>query len=332
LGVCPEYTEISRTMKDAVTVAIPTFNGEEFLDELIKRVFSQHTKREVEVLVIDSGSTDATLEIIEKYPKVRLHQIPNTEFGHGKTRNLAVDMAKGEYILFLTQDAVPASPYWLESMVEPFELSDKVGCVVGKQIPHANAPATIKREVSIVFKGLGPDDSISLQRKNDITAELNLVNTFMSDTNSAVRKDLHSKIPFRDVNYAEDQGLGIDMLDAGYYKAYAPLGAVDHSHDYGAREYFKRKFDEYVGLRKTTGYVATAGYKELCWGSAKATMQDWIFILRDKQYSFAQKIKNLIKSPFYNIGLRLAIRSAHNRKVSNKMQEKFSLESQTRKK
>jgi rhamnosyltransferase len=319
-------------MKDHVTVAVLTFNAEDYLKSLIEAVFGQKTKRSVELLIIDSGSSDKTLDIINDYPKIRLHQIPNSEFGHGPTRNLAVEMAKGEYVLFLTHDAIPASVHWLEAMVEPFELSEKVGCVVGKQIPHANAPATIKREVTIVFKGLGPDDSISLQRKNEITSAYNLVNTFMSNTNSAVRKDLHGKIPFRAVNYAEDQGLGIDMLDAGYYKAYAPLGAVNHSHDYGVREYFKRKFDEYVGLRKTTGYTATAGYKELILGSTKATLQDWIFIMRDKQYSFGQKIANFAKSPFYNIGLRLAIRSAGNQKVARKKQEKFSLESQIRKK
>jgi rhamnosyltransferase len=319
-------------MKNTLTVAVPTFNAENFMEEQLKAIFAQKTVRDVEVLVIDSGSSDKTVEIVQKHSKVKLHQISNSEFGHGRTRNLAVEMAKGEYILFLTQDAIPASPYWLEAMVEPFELSDKVGCVVGKQIPHANAPATIKREVYIVFKGLGPDDSISLQRKNMTTEKFNLVNTFMSNTNSAVRKDLHSKIPFRDVNYAEDQGLGIDMLDAGYYKAYAPLGAVNHSHDYGVREYFKRKFDEYVGLRKTTGYTATAGYKELFLGSIKATLQDWLFIIRDKQYGLGQKAGNFLKSPFYNLGLRLAIRSASHQKISDKMQEKFSLESQIRKK
>jgi rhamnosyltransferase len=319
-------------MKNTVTVAIPTFNAEDFIEDLLKAVFAQKTERDLEVLVIDSGSSDKTVDIVQKHPKVKLHQIPNSEFGHGKTRNLAVEMARGEYILFLTQDAIPATPYWLEAMVEPFELSDKVGCVVGKQIPHANAPATIKREVYIVFKGLGPDDSVSLQHKNEVSEKFNLVNTFMSNTNSAVRKALHAKIPFRDVNYAEDQGLGIDMLKAGYYKAYAPLGAVDHSHDYGVREYFKRKFDEYIGLRKTTGYRASAGYKELFWGSAKATFQDWVFIIRDKQYGLGQKAGNFLKSPFYNLGLRLAIRSASHQKISDKMHEKFSLESQMRKK
>ncbi len=318
-------------MKNHVTVAIPIYNGEELLKSLIDAVMTQKTKRSVEILVIDSGSTDSTLEILKEYPKVQLHQIPNSEFGHGKTRNLAVRMAKGEYVLFLTQDAVPAHEHWLEAMVEPFEVSDKVGCVVGKQIPWPNAPVTIKREVSTVFRGLGSDDSISLQRKNDITQKLNLVNTFMSDTNSAVRKDLHAKIPFRDVNYAEDQGLGIDIINAGYYKAYSPLGCVDHSHNYGVREYFRRKFDEYVGLRLTTGYKAEAGAKELILGTTKATLRDWAFLLRDQNYSLAQKFTNFCQAPFYNLGLRMAIRAASSKNAAKKV-DKHSLESQNRNK
>jgi rhamnosyltransferase len=304
-------------MKDHATVAILTYNGEEFLKDLLNAIFAQKTKRKIEVLVIDSGSTDGTLKILEDYSKVRLHQIPNSEFGHGKTRNLAVEMAKGEYILFLTQDAVPAHEYWLEAMLEPFELSDKVGCIVGKQIPWPNAPVTIKREVNLVFSGLGSDDSVSLQRKNKATTKFGLVNTFMSDTNSAVRKNLHIKIPFRDVRYAEDQGLGIDMLEAGYYKAYSPLGAVNHSHSYGVREYYRRKFDEYVGLREATGYKAQAGAKELTLGTTKATLRDWIFLFRDPQYKMGQKFTNFCKSPFYNLGLRMAIRSAANKEAHN---------------
>lgn len=313
------------------TIVVLTYNAEKYLEDQLRQIYKQQTNRNYEVLIIDSGSTDRTIEIAMAHPRVNLHQIPNTEFGHGKTRNLATELAKGKYVLYLTHDAIPATPKWLEGMVEPFELSEKVGCVIGKQIPHSGAPATIKREVSIVFNSLGPNDSITLHRKNVTTQELGLVNTFMSNTNSAVRKDLHKKIPFRDVNYAEDQGLGIDMLDAGYYKAYAPLGAVNHSHDYGIREYFYRKFDEYVGLRMTTGYTATAGYKELLIGSTKATVRDYSFILRDKQYSLRGKIKNLITSPFYNIGLRLAIRAASNQKLSPKTQDKLSLESKLRK-
>lgn len=311
---------------------MPTFNAEDFLEDLLSAVARQKTRRDVEVLIIDSGSSDRTLEVVARHRKARLHQISNSEFGHGKTRNLGAEMADGEYVLYLTQDAVPAHEHWLEAMVEPFELSDKVGCVVGKQIPLPDAPVTIKREVVSVFRGLGPDDSISLQRQNKITQELDLVNTFMSNTNSAVRKDLMAKIPFRDVNYAEDQGLGIDILKAGYYKAYSPLGAVIHSHNYRVREYFRRKFDEYVGLRQTTGHTARAGMRELVLGSGKATLRDWAFLIRDKDYDFLQKLSNFLKSPFYNIGLRLAIRAAGNRKISAKMHQKLSLEARNRKK
>ena len=318
-------------MKDHVTVAIPTYNAADWLSQLLGGIYAQKTKRKVEILIIDSGSTDGTLEILKHHPKVRLHQIANSEFSHGGTRNLAVEMAKGQYVLFLTQDAIPAHKYWLEAMVEPFELSDKVGCVVGKQIPWPDAPVTIKREVYSVFRGLGPDDSISLARQNKFTEKMGLVNTFMSNTNSAVRKDLHAQIPFRQVNYAEDQGLGIDMLKAGYYKAYAPLGSVNHSHDYGVGEYFRRKFDEYVGLRETTGYTATAGVRELMLGSAKATLRDWQFLLRDGQYSLGQKLANFFKAPAYNAGLRLAIRAAASKKIADKKHHKYSLEARAKK-
>ena len=315
-----------------VTIAIPILNGEEYLEELIEAINKQKTDLKYEILVIDSGSTDRTIEIVKRHESLRMHEIPNSEFGHGKTRNLAAELAGGKYIIYLTQDAVPAHKYWLESMVEPFTISDKVACVVGRQIPHANAPATIKREVATAFNNLGPLDAVSLQRQNKQTENFKVVNTFLSNTNSAVRKDLLEKIPFRDVNYAEDQGLGIDMLAAGYYKAYAPLGAVDHSHDYSVREYFSRKYDEYVGLRHTTGIVARAGLRELILGSIKVTLRDWIFIVRDKQYSLPAKLKNFLTAPFYNIGLRLAIRAASNQKISSDKHEKMSLEARSRRK
>jgi rhamnosyltransferase len=317
-------------MKDHVTIAIPTYNAAYWLADLLKGIAAQKTKRQVEILIIDSGSTDETLQILKDHPKVLLHQIPNSEFSHGGTRNLAVKLAKGEFILFLTQDAIPAHRYWLEAMVEPFEISDKVGAVVGKQIPWPDAPVTIKREVYSVFRGLGSDDSVSLARQNDFTKELGLVNTFMSNTNSAVRKDLHAKIPFREVNYAEDQGLGIDIVKAGYYKAYAPLGSVNHSNDYGVREYFRRKFDEYVGLRETTGHTAAAGARELILGSTKATLRDWQFLIKDKQYSLDKKLVNFIKAPGYNIGLRLAIRAAANKKIDEKKSQRYSLEARAK--
>ena len=69
------------------TVVIPTYNGELYLRRILTALREQKIDGEFEVMVIDSGSTDATLDIVSDYPEVRLHEIKNSEFGHGKTRN-----------------------------------------------------------------------------------------------------------------------------------------------------------------------------------------------------------------------------------------------------
>ncbi|HEX3870546.1 MAG TPA: glycosyltransferase family A protein, partial [Pirellulales bacterium] len=84
------------TVLPSVTVTVLTWNGERYLESLLSSVEQQRFNGEVDVLVIDSGSTDHTLDIIAGHPRVRLHQIPNSEFGHGKTRNLAAELASGE--------------------------------------------------------------------------------------------------------------------------------------------------------------------------------------------------------------------------------------------
>ncbi len=311
------------------TVCIPTYNGEPYLRNLLKMVFKQILPFKYEVLVIDSGSTDKTLKIIKEFPKVRLHQIPNTEFGHGKTRNLGATMAHGEYVVYLSQDAVPANNRWLEYMLEPFLISDAVFCVYGRQIPRPFADATTKREVSGVFNALGADHSIVLQRKRslitDKIAEPYL--TFFSDVNSAIRKDyLLNKIPYRDVRYAEDQLLGSDVLENNYLKAYAPLGAVFHSNEYKLRDYFYRKFDENLGIYETIGILPSARKRYHIKRVVADTVRDFIFIIRDKDFSNKQKLRLYPSSLMRNIlKQRAAYIIAHD-KLRKKYEFKYSLE------
>src|SRR5256885_16600781 len=84
------------------TIAIPTYNGIERIGELLDSCLRQEADFEVEVLVIDSGSTDRTLDAGRKRAAVRLHEIPKSSFRHGRTRNLAGEMARGDFCAFLT--------------------------------------------------------------------------------------------------------------------------------------------------------------------------------------------------------------------------------------
>lgn len=311
------------------TICIPTYNGEDYIESLLQMVFKQKLARPYEVIVIDSGSTDKTLSIVKKFNKVNLHEIPNSEFGHGKTRNLAASMAKGEFIVYLSQDAVPAHERWLEFMIEPFMISDKVFCVFGKQVPRPNCDAPTKREVSGVFNGLGPDHSIMINRLNSLVTNYltEPYLTFFSDVNSAVRKDyIINKIPFRDVKYSEDQLLGKDVIDNGYLKAYSPLGSVYHSNEYSLGDYFRRKYDEYRGMYEVLNVLPSSSRK----GNIKAvivnTIYDIPFILRDPHYSLKRKIFNLSTSWIRNINRQRAAYLLARKGHLDTTDNKYSLE------
>ena len=86
-----------------VSIVIPTKNGGELLDKVLAKVFAQKTQYEYEVICVDSGSTDETVDIIKKYP-CQLYEIPPQEFGHGKTRNYGAEKGTGEYIVFFQED------------------------------------------------------------------------------------------------------------------------------------------------------------------------------------------------------------------------------------
>jgi O-antigen biosynthesis protein len=226
------------------SVVIPVKDGARFLAELLQALAREGAD---EVLVIDSGSRDRSLEITHAAPGVELLEIPPHEFGHGCTRNLGAERTSGELICFLTQDATPVSG-WLDALRAGFALDERVGAVFGPHLPREDTSPMIARELKRHFAGFAaPDGGPALQGPGD--------EPFLSNANAAYRRDCWEQIRFRDVAYSEDQAFGRDLLAAGWLKAYHPGAAVLHAHDYGALEFMRRYFDEYRGLYATTGHV-----------------------------------------------------------------------------
>ncbi len=110
-------------MSPGVTVGLPIRNGERYLDEVLGAVREQKVDREVELLIVDSGSTDRTIEIAESHG-ARVHRIPSHEFSHGGTRNLIMELARGDHVAFLTDDATPAHDGWLRALLDAFAAAD----------------------------------------------------------------------------------------------------------------------------------------------------------------------------------------------------------------
>jgi rhamnosyltransferase len=290
--------------RPVVTVAILTYNGEDYLRRILEQVLVQDLQGDVEILVIDSGSTDSTLRIVRDFPTVRLHEIPNSEFGHGKTRNLAAQLAQGEFIAFLTHDAIPLTDKWLAELLQPFGMSDEIVAVMGKQVPRRNCFPLLKYEVRGVFAGLGPDFGTSLFYKGSFAQDEGVLDAigFFSDVNSAVRRDfLVHKIPYRDVRYAEDRLFGRDLVEAGYIKAYAPRAAVEHSNDLTLSEYGRRIFDETVGLRQIGVTVPEMSRRTQWKLTLRGIAGDTLRILADREFSRKRKLYWLLVNPVFQV-------------------------------
>lgn len=283
------------------TVVIPTYNGELYLRRILEALRSQKIEGKFEVLVIDSGSTDATLGIVGEYPEVKLHQIKNSEFGHGRTRNLAASLARGTFVAYLTHDAVPDHDGWLRELLAPFSIDDRVKAVMGKQNPRPGCFPLMRYEISSVFAQFGPDFGTTLFYGDDaLSAQLDAI-TFYSDVNSATRREfLIETIAYRDVLYAEDQVFGRDLIEAGYWKAYAPRASVEHSNDVTLHEFGLRIFDETVGLRRIGTPIRRLSVAGVIKYTLLTSAHDSMRIQRDRGYSRRRKLYWLVINPLYH--------------------------------
>jgi rhamnosyltransferase len=204
----------------------------------------------VELVVADSGSSDGSRELARSFGAT----VINVErFSHGGTRNLLMERSRGDRVVFLTQDAVPAHARWLASLLDGFELAADVALVYGPYRARAGAPVAVARELRDWFAAIAPAAGPRVDRGADLRGPG--AATYFSDANGAVSRAAWQHVPFRDVPYAEDQALALDMLRAGYAKAYVPDAAVIHSHSYGPLGQFRRSFDEWRALREIYGWV-----------------------------------------------------------------------------
>jgi glycosyltransferase involved in cell wall biosynthesis len=238
----------------SVSVVVPVRDGARYLRELLDAVFAQRDAAPagLDVLVIDSGSTDGSVAIA-RAAGAQVLEIDPATFGHGRTRNLGAEHTTGDVIAFLTQDATPL-PGWLAALLSGFDLADDVGAVYGPHRARDDTSPMIARELEAFFAGHAAEDGgPSLQREGD--------DAYLSNVNAAYRRDCWEALRFPDVPYSEDQGFAQAMLAAGWAKAFVPGAAVLHAHDYPPVQFARRYFDEYRGLRQTIGHVERFGLR-----------------------------------------------------------------------
>jgi glycosyltransferase involved in cell wall biosynthesis len=228
-----------------ISVVIPTKNGGGGLAQCLAAVRGQELGDQVELVVIDSGSDDDTVEVARGHGAV-VWGIPPSEFTHGRARNYGASCSTGEVLVFLSQDATPTRGDWLERLTEPLRDRPDLAGVYGRQLahPHARPP-----EVFFLDFLYGPKPRI--QRASG-ASELSMDTTLFSNVNAAIPRWAWERFPFaEDIIMSEDQEWSRRVLLDGFALRYEPSAAVRHSHDYTLAAAFRRFFDSGVSAERS---------------------------------------------------------------------------------
>lgn len=226
-----------------VSVVIPTLNAGAWLPELFRLLDGQQPKAPDEIVLVDSGSTDATLSLARVQANVRLLEIK--DFTHGGARNLGIREAVGDVVVLMTQDAQPADAHWLQALLDPLD-DPTVAGVYSRQVPRADA-SPMERFFLAHYFPAGPREG----RRHHGPGEPVYPETFFSNVSSASRRETWLRFPFDEtLLMSEDQQFARDALTAGMSLVYEPASVVRHSHRYGLRQTFKRYFDSVIAFRQ----------------------------------------------------------------------------------
>lgn len=202
-------------MKKLISIIIRTLNEEKYLDALLTAINKQKIDDyRVEVIVVDSGSTDDTLKIVSKH-QVSLTHISKNDFSFGRSLNIGCKFSKGDILVFISGHCIPVNEQWLNSLIQPI----KQGYLYsyGKQ----NGKDTTPFSENQVFKRQYPSMSSIPQR-----------DFFCNNANSAISRTIWKKYKFNEnITGCEDMELAKRYFNDGGKLAYVAEAAVYHIHN-----------------------------------------------------------------------------------------------------
>ena len=226
-----------------ISIVIPVKNGGQDLRRCLDGIARQRVDDEVEVVVVDSGSSDGSDALAES-AGARVHRIPPHEFNHGGTRNLGASLARGEALVFTSQDAVAERDDWLALLTAPLRDPGVAGAY-GRQVAHEDANPPERFFLDFLY-----GERARVQRVAS-PAELSMRTTLFSNVNSAIRRDVFERFRFvDDINMSEDQEWSQRVLLAGHAIVYEPRATVRHSHAYTLRTAFRRFYESGLSARR----------------------------------------------------------------------------------
>ncbi len=239
-----------------VSILIPTYQAEPLLGALLGRLHSQHLSH-YEIIVVDSSSTDRTMEIAKSFG-VQTYVIPKQQFDHGGTRTYMGKLAKGDVLVYLTQDALPMHDETVTTLVSGLLADKQIGAAFGRQDPHKDATPFARHLRAFNY----PPESC--ERTFQDRSRYGIKSLFCSNSFAAYRRNALEAVGWfkEGLLMGEDMHACAKMLRQGFHIAYVAEAAVFHSHNYSLRQEFKRYFDLGSFFRKERWILQEYGTAE----------------------------------------------------------------------
>jgi rhamnosyltransferase len=284
-----------------ISVVIPVKNGGPDLRRCLDAIALQRVDDEVEVVVVDSGSSDGSVEVA-RAAGARVHEIPPAEFNHGGTRNLGASLARGDKLVFTSQDAHAEDPDWLAALTAPLD-DPRVAGAYGRQIAHEDASPSEQFFLDFLY---GPAPRV--QRAAD---RIGPADTLFSNVNAAIRRDVFERFPFvDDIVMSEDQEWSARVLRDGYALHYVPRAVVRHSHPYTLRQAFRRFYDS--GLSARQSYLVESSVGDLARLHLAYPVREIAWLVRTRQLRWIPRAVafQLVKGAGVVLGVAMSYRRA----------------------
>lgn len=242
--------------KICVSVVIPTYNAGTQFKRMLKKLNTQKLSGKLEIVVVDSGSSDGTPETAERCG-AKLYRIPHKDFSHSYARNFGVEKAQGNVILFMTQDALPIGEDWVASMIAPI-VSRKVAAVSARELCPESTEMFFKissRSFS-AFLGVDREDKFNRLSEGERLNQNELrIRSNLSDVSCAIDRGVFDKYRYR-YDFAEDLDMGMRLIRDGYTILLSSNIRVLHGHNRKAGYYLKRSLVDILTLGKMLPDIA----------------------------------------------------------------------------
>ena len=234
-------------MEYSVDVIIPSYKPNASFEKLIYRLQKQTIKPD-RIIVVNTGEEYWEQAEFDKSPfvfgnlagmKMELYHIQECEFDHGGTRRWAAGKSHAEYMLFMTQDAMPADQFLIENLLKALNQDPMIGAAYARQLP---APGC--RMIERLSREFNYGEKSMIKSGKDLE-QMGIKTYFCSNVCAMYRRNIYLSVGgfVKSTIFNEDMICAGTMVQKGYKIAYAADAKVIHSHNYSGKEQFKRNFD-----------------------------------------------------------------------------------------